>query len=477
MRFTRPVRRPISIALLASVTLGLLLAVPAEASSAEISITPAVGHPLQHAVVRGSGFEPNEVVDLAFDKLVFGAVIADASGSFVFRKRVPSAALPGPAHVYAHGTQSNVRAKVRFLVRTNWPMFRGGPAHSGYNPYENVLSPSTVSGLTEIWSFPTAEGIFSSPAVVNGVVYVGSYDDNLYALDASTGEKLWSFNTGDWVYASPAVVNGVVYVGSYYPAGALYALDASTGAELWSVPLEGGTRSSAVVSKGVVYVGASDGYLHAFDASTGEEIWRFYTGGSDSSPAVSNGTVYVGGNHYALPFYGTLWALDASTGAELWRFQAAYYVNSSPTVANRRVYFGSFDNYSYAFNALTGHRVWEIYEGGYIYASTASANGVVYLPGRELYEARDARTGAGLWDFGLADAYSSAAVANGVLYVGEGYPGTSVYAVDASTGAKLWSFSTGSSVLSSPAVVNGMVFVGTDGGTLYAFGLPGSVRG
>ena len=68
----------------------------------------------------------------------------------------------------------------------------------------------------------------SSPAVANGVVYVGSDDDNVYALNASTGALLWSYTTGNDVYSSPAVANGVVYVGS--DDGNVYALNANTGA-------------------------------------------------------------------------------------------------------------------------------------------------------------------------------------------------------------------------------------------------------
>ena len=56
--------------------------------------------------------------------------------------------------------------------------------------------------------------MYSSPAVANGVVYVGSYDKNVYALDAKTGAKLWSYIAGGGVYTSPSVANGLVYVGS-----------------------------------------------------------------------------------------------------------------------------------------------------------------------------------------------------------------------------------------------------------------------
>jgi outer membrane protein assembly factor BamB len=74
--------------------------------------------------------------------------------------------------------------------------------------------------------------VYSSPAVANGVVYIGSDDNNVYALSASTGVKLWSYATGSSVFSSPAVANGVVYIGS--DDGNVYSLNASTGAQLWS---------------------------------------------------------------------------------------------------------------------------------------------------------------------------------------------------------------------------------------------------
>ena len=52
------------------------------------------------------------------------------------------------------------------------------------------------------------------PAVVDGIVYIGSGDNYVYALDAGTGEERWRFETGQMVVSSPAVVDGVVYVGS-----------------------------------------------------------------------------------------------------------------------------------------------------------------------------------------------------------------------------------------------------------------------
>ena len=123
-----------------------------------------------------------------------------------------------------------------------------------WNPYETILNVDNVASLNLKWN--SSIGGASSPAVVNGVAYIGSNDDNVYALNASTGAKLWSFATGESVYSSPAVVNGVVYVGSFDHN--LYALNATTGMELWSYTTGNIIDSSPAVANGVVYFGSVD---------------------------------------------------------------------------------------------------------------------------------------------------------------------------------------------------------------------------
>src|SRR6266487_2741148 len=132
---------------------------------------------------------------------------------------------------------------------TDWAQFRFSAQHSGLNPYEQTLDPSNVAQLTAQWSFTTGGSVDSSPAVVGGVVYVGSFDHNVYAIDAATGAERWSFPTGDIVDSSPAVANGVVYVGSF--DGRIYAIDALTGSMLWDFITRGRVRSSPAVDNGV----------------------------------------------------------------------------------------------------------------------------------------------------------------------------------------------------------------------------------
>jgi parallel beta-helix repeat protein len=196
-----------------------------------------------------------------------------------------------------------------------------------------------------VWSYATGSLVLSSPAVVNGVVYLGSYDDSVYALNATTGALVWSYATGGAVISSPAVVNGVVYVGS--DDGNVYALDAATGALVWSYATGSLVLSSPAVVNGVVYVGSDDGNVYALDAATGALVWSYATGGGVySSPAVADGVVYVGS------YDDSVYALNATTGALVWSYATGGGVYSSPAVADGVVYVGSYDGKVYAFGSL-----------------------------------------------------------------------------------------------------------------------------
>ncbi len=126
------------------------------------------------------------------------------------------------------------------------PMFRGNAARTGEMPGPG---PASANGISERWRFTTGISVISSPAVVDGVVYVGSDDGNLYAIEAATGSERWRFTTGDQVNSSPAVVDGVVYVGS--DDGNLYAVEAATGSERWRFTTGGEVGSSPAVVDGV----------------------------------------------------------------------------------------------------------------------------------------------------------------------------------------------------------------------------------
>jgi outer membrane protein assembly factor BamB len=429
-----------------------------------ISLSKKSGPPTSKILVSGRGFKPHVGVDIFFDTKDKALVVTNGEGEFHdARIHAPRSARPGEHWVTALERNNDKGDQKPFLVQTDWTQFHFDADGTRRNPYENVLNPSNVGKLDLKWSFAAdSDGVLSSPAVVDGLVYFGS--SGVYALDARSGEKVWSYTTGI-VGTSPAVANGMIYIGSWDYN--LYGLNAHSGAKVWSRRLNA-VYSSPAVANGVVYVGSADGKLYALNGRTGVLLWSYQT--DDllfSSPAVANGVVYFGAAG------GNVYALNADTGAELWSFQTNNNVDSSPSVSNGVVYIAATDYYKdynvYALNALTGANLWSYSTGEPAFSSPAVADGVVYLGSGSGIDALDAQTGALLWNYqtGGCCVSSAPAVANGVVYVGS--PDGRLYALHARTGAFLWSYATGNDVASSPTVANGVVYVGSDDGNVYAF--------
>jgi len=346
--------------------------------------------------------------------------------------------------------------------------FRYNAQHTGdYSP----VAGSVPSNGQLLWNYTTNGSVSSSPTVANGVVYVGSDDNNVYALNATTGASVWNYTTGSSVESSPAVVNGVVYVGS--DDYNVYALYANNGTKLWNYTTGGAVTSSPAVANGVVFVGSNDHDVYALYANNGTKFWNYTTGGRVvSSPAVGNNViegsvVYVGSEDT------NVYGLNATTGAEVWNFTDGSPVDSSPAfdVANGTVYVGFADGFVWAVDAIDGGPGWyapPFGVNGGVYSSPAFANGVVYVEGvmGNVY-AVTTFGGFELWTTMGGGGTSSAAVANGVVYIGTGW---TTSALNATNGHQLWSFTTGGYVESSPAVANGVVYVGSDDGNVYAIG-------
>ena len=284
-----------------------------------------------------------------------------------------------------------VVALAMVLSACNWTQFRADPGHSGYQPFESKIGPANVSNLVHTWS-GSIGGPTSSPSVANGVADM-SGPRALYAFDTGGVKScsgvpkqcgpLWTAdlgvgidNFGPAIYSTPAVSDGVIYVGSV--DGNLYTFDAAGVKSCSGVPKRclplwtafaggvglGGIRSSPTVANGVVYVVPMTGGLYAFDAEgvqscsgaakTCAPLWTATTGGfAYSSPAVANGVVYLGS------YIGTFYAFDAAgvqscsgaprTCAPLWTANVATIV-ASPAVVNGTVYL-SAGSVLYAFDA------------------------------------------------------------------------------------------------------------------------------
>src|SRR3990170_2749315 len=136
-----------------------------------------------------------------------------------------------------------------------WPMFHHDLLHTGLT---TSSGPSTNQTL---WNFTTGGRVWSSPAVSDGIVCAGSFDHNIYALNATTGKLLWNYTTGDVVHSSAAISGGIVYIGS--DDRKVYALDATNGKLVWSHPTGDQVQSSPAISNGIVYIGSNDNNIYA----------------------------------------------------------------------------------------------------------------------------------------------------------------------------------------------------------------------
>ena len=205
------------------------------------------------------------------------------------------------------------------------------------------------------------------------------------------------------------------------------------------------------------------GYTESPAPNTNQTQWTYTTDDSvESSPAIADGKVFIGSND------GKVYALDQYTGARIWNYTIGNGVVSSPAVVYGKVYVGSLDARVYCLDAATGAHLWNRTTGNWINTSPAVAYGKVYVGS---YDGKvycfDAVTGEFLWNRMIGNwiAYSSPAVAYGKVYAGS-LDGR-VYCLDASTGAYLWNRTIGGVVYSSPGVAYGKVYVGSSDGRVY----------
>jgi PQQ-like domain len=206
-----------------------------------------------------------------------------------------------------------------------------------------ITAPKTFGPVSLRWSYTTGNFV-DSPVAAGGIVYIGSDDAKVYALDAATGDLRWSYTTRAAVESSPAVVGGI---GSNDDK--MYALNAATGRPRWTYTTGGAIHSSPAVADGTVYIGSNDDNVYALNAATGRLRWTYTTGGAvESSPAVADGTVCIGS------FDGNVYGLNAATGRLRWSYDTGYYVYSRPAVAGNSAYVGSTDYHAYAFKTAKG---------------------------------------------------------------------------------------------------------------------------
>ncbi|MGQ9502264.1 MAG: outer membrane protein assembly factor BamB family protein [Anaerolineae bacterium] len=319
----------------------------------------------------------------------------------------------------------------------------------------------TTYSVVPIWRFRCEDEVRSSPVVADGVLYVGCYDNNLYALNAKTGEFLWKYATEGGIAATPCVWKDRVLFGS--EDRFFYAVSIRSGRILWTCPTEGRIRSSARVELEHVFFGSDDRRLYAVNAHNGQVVWRFEAlEPIRSSPAVGDEMVYVGSDDHHL------YAIDLQAGRQRWKFRANRNIISSPVLHGGLVVFGSMDWNVYALDERSGWSVWRFRTNHAVVGSPRIMDEVVYIGSVDGYlYALELDNGRLVWKFNTgSQVVSTPAVTEKSVYVST--LGGDIISINRKTGKEQWRFSAEGPMPSSPYVYEETIYVGSNDHCVYA---------
>jgi outer membrane protein assembly factor BamB len=334
----------------------------------------------------------------------------------------------------------------------NWQNTGGDLEHSGYSEIQSVP-------LKPIWKYAAGTSDISAPVIDSSILFVGSDDGNIHAIDITSGKLKWKYQTNGKV-DTPTAKNGAVYAGSF--DNNIYALDYK-GNLIWQYSAGGSTFSPPIVYNNILY-GGFDRNIYAIYTINGSLKWKYTTGGLvESAPAISQGILYAGSNDRYV------YALDAGNKDMKWMNQTGGSISSSPSVVNGVVYVGSKDNSVYAIDSGNGELKWKKKTNDWIESSPAVFENSVYV-GSDDSTVYSLNTDSGniLWTFNARGRVRAGPVViRGIVYAGSD-DGT-IYALDTTTGSLIDSYPAGGGIISL-ALSDNMLFATSKDGYVYAFG-------
>ncbi len=327
-------------------------------------------------------------------------------------------------------------------------------------PSTKAMPTFQADGIKPLWKFKCEDEIRGTPAYFDNTIFIGCYDNNLYAFDAADGEFKWKYPTDGGVVSRPVISEGNIFFGSEDKR--LHVISARSGKIVWAYYAEGPVRSSPRIAEGHVFIGSDDGSLHAINSMTGRAVWTSPAASAiRSTPYVANDLIYVGsenGEFYCVDFKGKV----------KWQFKAKRGITSSPLVTEHAVYFTSLDGYLYALDPKSGWALWKFKLGkgsvssptildNFIY--TGAADGFIY--------AIDLKTSKEVWRFRTEHQVTgSPIIYKDALYC------TSIdshlYCLDAKNGQLRWKFATEGPITGTPLVYDDIVYVGSTDHQIYA---------
>ncbi len=269
---------------------------------------------------------------------------------------------------------------------------------------------TATAKVSKLWNTSVGKGedrlgVRQGPVVADGKVYAAAIKGGVHALDLQTGKSVWTYKSDERLSGGPGAGDGLVVVGTL--DGKVIALDASTGAEKWQAKVSSEVIAAPVIGQGLVLVRSNDGRVSALDAANGERRW-FSTHDLPSLTVRGNAPVTLGpGVVFAGNDDGTLSAMALNDGRNLWNqvigvpegrteLERMADVDGPAVLDDTVVYATSFKKETVAIDGPTGRPLWARDNGGAGGLGLASGSVVVADPAGTVW-ALDKSSGAPLW--------------------------------------------------------------------------------
>ena len=314
--------------------------------------------------------------------------------------------------------------------------------------------------IKPLWVFEAEDEIRGTPLLYDGMVYIGSYDTNVYALQAGDGKMLWKFPTHDGVVTRPVADKDHLYFGSR--DGRLYGLQRRYGRKVWEYATGKPIHSSPQMAEGYLFFGSDDGRLHAVYAGNGQRIWAFDTGSPiRSTPYLDKHHIYFGtddGEFYCLDFRGKV----------IWRYRSKRGITASPTLYEHTIYFADLGGVLYALDAQSGWVIWRFRMDKGTVSSPAVTERYVVLGSADMsvYCIATDR-GREVWRFKTGHQVpGSPVIFQDAVYIGSA--DGNLYCLELRSGRLRWKFSTDKPIIGAPVIHNNVLYFGSTDHRLYA---------
>ena len=311
-----------------------------------------------------------------------------------------------------------------------------------------------------IWTFSCEDEIRGTASYADGVLYIGSYDHNLYALEADNGNFIWKYAADGGIVSKPAINDNKVYFGSTDQY--VHAISCRNGKKVWVQSTEGAIYSSPAIAEGHLFIGSDDEHLHVLNLMAGREAWSVNLGSSvRSSPLVVNELVYIGCEN------GEIQCYDFS-GNIKWRTSAKRSVTGSPHFNDNVLYITSLDGVLYAIDAKSGWIIWRFRMGsGSICTPTTHENHIYVGSTDNTFYCVNLKSTKKVWSYDTDNQINSSPV----FYKGAVYfcnIDGMVYSLHAPSGRLRWKYQAEGAITGSPVIVDDILYIGSADNKIYA---------